>query len=267
MKNYKKPDKTNNKSKNKKPVKKEKVELIRLNKFIANSGICSRRQADEHIKNGQITVNNELVTDLGTKISSKDVVKYKGKVIKGQKNVYIVLNKPKDYISTLEDPQGRKTVIEFFKDKVKERIYPVGRLDRNTTGVLIFTNDGNLTRKLTHPENQIPKIYNVTLNKIVPKSDILRIADGIELDDGFISADSVYYYSEKDHKKIIVEIHSGRNRIVRRIFEHLGYEVKNLDRVNFAGVTKKDLLRGQWRYLENKEIGFLIMLAGKLKNK
>jgi 23S rRNA pseudouridine2605 synthase len=257
----------NNKPKrHKKPYRKQPVqktdEFIRLNKFIANSGVCSRRQADELITSGQIKVNGEVVRELGIKIKRNDKVEYKGKILKGEKNVYIVMNKPKDFITTIKDPKGRKTVMDLFGDAVKERIYPVGRLDRNTTGVLLFTNDGDLTKKLTHPEKKIPKVYLVTLNKQISKNDILKIAEGIELDDGFISADAIYYFSQQRKDKVVVEIHSGRNRIVRRIFEYLDYEVKNLDRIEFAGITKKDLKRGQWRYLAEKEVGFLKMIVG-----
>jgi 23S rRNA pseudouridine2605 synthase len=246
------------------PRKQKSDELIRLNKYIANSGVCSRRQADEYIKNGQITVNDEIVKDLGTKIKQTDVVKFKGNLLKGEKNVYIVMNKPKDYITTVKDPKHRKTVMDLLANQVKERVYPVGRLDRNTTGVLLLTNDGELTKKLTHPSGNVAKIYLVTTNKSVSKNDIIALVEGFELDDGFISADAAYYFSDKRKDKIVLEIHSGRNRIVRRMFEHLGYDVRNLDRIEFAGITKKDLKRGQWRYLSQKEIGFLKMLVGKL---
>ncbi len=253
------------KKKNIKSKKNQNDNLIRLNKFIANSGICSRRQADNLIKSGKIKVNNEIIKELGVKIKPNDKVEYKGKILKGEKNVYLVMNKPKNHITSLTDPQNRKTVMELFEDKIKERIYPIGRLDRNTSGVLLFTNDGELTKNLTHPSQNIPKIYNVTLNKNIKKNDMIKITEGIKLEDGFIQADALYYFSQKTKNKITIEIHSGRNRIIRRIFEHLGYEVKNLDRINFAGITKKDLLRGQWRYLTTKEIGFLKMQAGKKK--
>ncbi len=257
----------NNKPKRyKKPYRKQPQkqveEFIRLNKYIANSGVCSRRQADELIASGQIMVNGEIVRELGTKVKPTDKVEYKGKILKGEKNVYIVMNKPKDFITTIKDPKGRKTVMDLFKGQVKERIYPVGRLDRNTTGVLLFTNDGDLTKKLTHPEKRIPKVYLATLNKQLTKNDMIQIAEGIELDDGFINADAIYYFNEQRKDKVVIEIHSGRNRIVRRIFEYFDYEVKNLDRIEFAGVTKKDLKRGQWRFLSEKEVGFLKMLVG-----
>lgn len=250
----------------KKKIKEDKTEEnnhVRLNKYIADSGVCSRRQADEYIEKGLISVNGKVVTELGTKVSVSDEIKFRGKVLKGEKLVYLVMNKPRDYISTVKDTHGRPTVIDLFKDKIKERIYPVGRLDRNTTGVILFTNDGDLTTKLTHPKKNIKKIYVVTLDKSVTQNDMYALAEGFELEDGFINADAVYYFNDKEKNKVIVEMHSGRNRIVRRMFEHLEYKVKNLDRTEFAGLNKKDLKRGQWRYLETKEVGFLKMLAGK----
>jgi len=265
----------NNNRKNFKPKNhSEKTEIeettsnepIRLNKYIANSGLCSRRQADEYIKAGHISINGEVVTDLGIKVKPTDKVFYKGNILKGEKNVYYILNKPKNFISTLSDPQNRFTVMKFFKGKVKERIYPVGRLDRNTTGVLLFTNDGDITKKLTHPSSNITKKYVVTLDKDVTKNHMVEMAEGIKLDDGDINVDAVYYFSDNHKNKVVVEIHSGRNRIVRRIFEHFGYDISTLDRVEFAGLTKKNLMRGQWRELSEKEIGFLKMLSGKIKN-
>ncbi len=246
---------------------KKNDEFIRLNKFIANSGVCSRREADELIKSGKITVNGEVVKELGTKIKPGDEVIYNGKRLKGEKNVYIVMNKPKNYITTTDDPKHRKTVMDLFQGKVKERIYPVGRLDRNTTGVLLFTNDGELAKKLTHPSSNIPKVYVVTLDKPVTKSYMNQLVDGIELEDGVAAADAVYYFAPNRQDKVVLEIHSGRNRVIRRMFEHMNFEVKNLDRIEFAGITKKDLKRGQWRYLSEKEVGFLMMLAGKQKFK
>ena len=246
---------------------KKKEDLIRLNKFIANSGVCSRREADELIKSGKITINGEVVKELGTKIKPGDDVRYKGKRLKGEKNVYIVMNKPKDYITTTDDPKHRKKVMDLFKGQVKERIYPVGRLDRNTTGVLLFTNDGELAKKLTHPSSNIPKVYVVTLDKAVTKSYMIQLVNGVELDDGIAAADAVSYYAPNRQDKVVLEIHSGRNRVIRRMFEHLNFEVKNLDRIEFAGITKKDLKRGQWRYLSEKEVGFLMMLAGQQKLK
>ncbi len=243
----------------------KKPELIRLNKFMAMSGVGSRRQCDEYIKAGLVYVNGKKVTELGTKIRPTDEVIFKGKRLRGEPLVYIVMNKPKDTITTVKDEKGRKTVMDFLKDKVKERVFPVGRLDRNTTGVLILTNDGELAQKLTHPSSKVPKVYVATLHKEMSKTDLAKLAEGFELDDGFIYADTVFYFNDKRKDKVVIEIHSGRNRIVRRMLEHLGYEVKHLDRIEFAGITKKDLKRGQWRYLTNKEIGFLKMLAGQTK--
>ena len=231
---------------------------IRLNKYIAKSGLCSRREADEHIKNGLITVNGKLVTELGAKVSPNDVVKYDGSVLKSEKKVYLVLNKPKDFITTMSDKHERKTVLDIVKNACEERIYPVGRLDRNTTGVLLFTNDGELTKKLTHPKYNKKKIYHVTLDRDLTKTDMDKIAEGLTLDDGFIKVDTISYVND-DKKQIGVEIHSGKNRIVRRIFNKINYNVKNLDRVYFAGLTKKGIQRGKWRFLTDKEIFMLKM--------
>lgn len=226
-----------------------------LNKFIAHSGVCSRRDAADIIKQGKVKVNNELVTEPGHKVSPKDDVRVNGKKVFIQKNlVYILLNKPKDYITTTDDPQKRKTVLELISRATEERVYPVGRLDRNTSGVLLFTNDGDLSQKLTHPSNEVKKIYHVTLNKPLDKKDFEAILKGITLEDGPASVDVLAYADIKDKTQIGVEIHSGRNRIVRRIFEHFGYDVKNLDRVMFAGLTKKNVDRGKWRYLSEKEV-------------
>jgi 23S rRNA pseudouridine2605 synthase len=231
---------------------------MRLNKYIAKSGICSRREADEHIKNGLITVNGKLTTELGTKISPKDIVKYDGTTLKSEKNIYLVLNKPKDFITTLSDKHERKTVVELVKNSCDERIYPVGRLDRNTTGVLLFTNDGELTKQLTHPKYNKKKIYHVTLDSDVAQSDIDKISEGITLEDGLIKVDEISYV-DNDPKQIGIEIHSGKNRIVRRIFNKFNYNVKKLDRVYFAGLTKKGIQRGKWRFLTEKEIFMLKM--------
>ncbi len=231
---------------------------IRLNKYIAKSGLCSRREADEHIKNGLITVNGKLVTELGTKVSPNDVVKYDGSVLKSEKKVYLVLNKPKDFITTMSDKHERKTVLDIVKNACEERIYPVGRLDRNTTGVLLFTNDGELTKKLTHPKYNKKKIYHVTLDRDLTKNDMDKIEEGITLDDGFVKVDTISYVND-DKKQIGVELHSGKNRIVRRIFNKINYNVKNLDRVYFAGLTKKGIQRGKWRFLTDKEIFMLKM--------
>jgi 23S rRNA pseudouridine2605 synthase len=226
-----------------------------LNKYIAHSGICSRRDAADMIKLGKVKVNNELVTEPGHKVSAKDEVRVNGKKVFIQKNlVYILLNKPKDYITTTDDPQKRKTVLELISRATEERVYPVGRLDRNTSGVLLFTNDGDLSQKLTHPSNEVKKIYHVTLNKPLEKKDFEDILKGVKLEDGPASVDVLAYADIKDKTQIGVEIHSGRNRIVRRIFEHFGYDVKNLDRVMFAGLTKKNVDRGKWRYLSEKEV-------------
>ena len=249
----------NNKKKNQTQTQ---VELIRLNKYIANSGICSRRQADKYIEAGLVTVNDEKVITVGTKVEKTDLIKYKGKVIKSEKNIYVLLNKPKDTVTTVKDTHGRKTVIDIFQNKIPQRIYPVGRLDRNTTGVLILTNDGDLTKKLIHPSSKIPKIYFVTLSKPITKNDLQKISDGLELDDGFIKVDAVNYVDENDKKKVGVQLHSGRKRIVRRIFQHLGYKVIILDRTLFAGLSKKSVKRGTYRFLTDKEVGYLKRLKG-----
>lgn len=234
---------------------------IRLNKYLANAGICSRRDADKYIQAGVITVNGEVVTELGTKVMRTDVVKFHDDAVSIEKKQYVLLNKPKGFVTTVDDPQERKTVMELVKNACPERIYPVGRLDRNTTGVLLFTNDGELASKLTHPRFLKKKIYHVTLDKNVTAADMRQIAEGITLEDGDIRADAVEYASETDKKQVGIEIHSGRNRIVRRIFESLGYQVKALDRVYFAGLTKKGIKRGQWRYLSEGEVNILKMGA------
>lgn len=238
-------------------------DLIRLNKYLASSGICSRREADEFITAGLVSVNGKLVTELGMKISPGDVVKYNGETLREERKVYIVLNKPKDYVTTVEDPHAKKTVLDLVKGACKERIYPVGRLDRNTTGVLLLTNDGELTKRLTHPKFEKLKIYHVFLNKNIRPADMEKISTGINLEDGLIKADNVSYADPVDKTQVGIEIHSGRNHIVRRIFEHLGYEVVKLDRVYFAGLTKKNLHRGEWRFLNEKEISMLKMNAYK----
>jgi 23S rRNA pseudouridine2605 synthase len=226
-----------------------------LNKYIAHCGVSSRRDAAEMVKLGKVKVNGVVITEPGHKVSSKDEVKVNGKkVIISKDLVYILLNKPKDYITTTSDPQGRKTVLDLLKRATTERIYPVGRLDRNTSGVLLLTNDGDLSQKLTHPSNQVKKVYAVTLNKPFEKKDFERVLKGVLLEDGPATVDVLAYTDTKDKTQLGVEIHSGRNRIVRRIFEHLGYDVKSLDRVMFAGLTKKNLERGKWRFLTEKEI-------------
>ena len=244
----------------KKPI--EDGGLVRLNKFIANSGICSRREADTYIQTGLVSVNGVRVTELGTKVDpSKDDIRFDGQRLKGEKKVYVLMNKPKDFVTTLADPHAERTVMDLIsKSLCPERIYPVGRLDKATTGVLLLTNDGDLAEKLTHPSHGVRKIYQATLDKSLKKEDFDKILDGIELEDGPIAADALSYV-EGDKTVIGLEIHSGRNRIVRRIFEHLGYKVKKLDRVYFAGLTKKALRRGAWRFLDDKEIALLKMGA------
>mgnify|MGYP002524048859 FL=1 len=232
---------------------------IRLNKFLANAGVCSRRDADKYITAGVVTVNGEIITELGTKIKRNDVVRFNNEPVSIEKKVYVLLNKPKDYVTTSDDPQNRKTVMELVRNICHERIYPVGRLDRNTTGVLLLTNDGELASKLTHPKYKKKKIYHVYLDRKVTAADMKQIANGIMLDDGEVHADAIEYASQTDKKQVGIEIHSGRNRIVRRIFESLGYHVTKLDRVYFAGLTKKNLRRGQWRFLSQEEVNFLKM--------
>ena len=236
-------------------------EPIRLNKFLANAGICSRREADEFIQAGVVTVNGEVVTELGTKVVRTDEIKFHDQPVSLEKKVYVLLNKPKDCVTTSDDPQQRKTVMDLVKDVCPERIYPVGRLDRNTTGVLLLTNDGDLASKLTHPKFLKKKVYHVYLDKNVTAHDLQQIADGIELEDGEVHADAIEYASDTDKSQVGIEIHSGKNRIVRRIFEHLGYRVVKLDRVQFAGLTKKNLRRGDWRFLTEKEVDMLRMGA------
>ena len=237
------------------------TEPLRLNKYLANAGVCSRREADEFIQAGVVTVNGEVVTELGTKILRTDEVKFHDAPVSLEKKVYVLLNKPKDYVTTSDDPQQRKTVMDLVKDVCPERIYPVGRLDRNTTGVLLLTNDGDLASKLTHPKFLKKKVYHVHLDKNITAHDLQQIRDGITLDDGEIKADAVDYADERDKAQVGIEIHSGKNRIVRRIFESLGYRVTKLDRVQFAGLTKKNLRRGDWRFLTEKEVDMLRMGA------
>ncbi|MGO1597623.1 MAG: pseudouridine synthase, partial [Sphingobacterium sp.] len=229
--------------------------LIRLNRYISNSGICSRRKADELIAAGVISVNGEAVTELGIKVDpTKDEVRYNNERLKREKMVYVLLNKPKDYITTTDDPQERKTVMHLVSKATKERIYPVGRLDRNTTGLLLLTNDGNLADKLSHPRNNMSKLYQIELNKSLTQGDLNKIQFGLELEDGFVKPDEISYVVGASKREIGIQIHSGKNRIVRRIFESLGYDVIKLDRVVYASLTKKDLPRGRWRFLEEKEI-------------
>ncbi len=234
----------------------------RLNKYIANAGVCSRREADELIAAGVVSVNGEIITEMGYKVMPGDIVKYNNESLKSERLVYILLNKPKDFITTTDDPENRKTVMGLIEKACKERVYPVGRLDRNTTGVLLFTNDGDLAKKLTHPSFEVHKVYQVELDRPVKGTDMEQIREGIRLEDGLIKADEAVYTTPE--KNVVgMELHSGKNRIVRRIFEHLGYDVKKLDRVVFAGLTKKDLPRGRWRFLTEMEVASLKMMTGK----
>lgn len=243
-------------------------EQMPLNKFVSHAGICSRRDAADLVKSGKITVNNKPVTEPGYKVQRDDEVRYNGKKISARKNlVYILLNKPKDFITTTSDPEGRKTVQDIIKNATTERVYPIGRLDRNTTGVLLFTNDGDLAQKLSHPSYQIKKIYEVKLDKSMARKDMESMMEGLHLEDGFIAADAVAYADSRDKSVVGVEIHSGRNRIVRRMFEHLGYDVRNLDRVMFANLTKKNVERGKWRFLSEKEVRLLKFMNASYSKK
>lgn len=236
------------------------VEEIRLNRFIAGSGICSRREADELIRKGFVTVNGRQVTDMGARVSRDDDVRYKGKRLSSEKKVYILLNKPAGYVTTVEDPHAEQTVIDLIRNACTERVYPVGRLDKDTTGILLLTNDGDLTKKLTHPKYERKKIYHVFLDKPFTKNDLIKLAEGISLEGETIHVDSVAYADPEDKKQIGIELHSGQNRVIRRLFESLGYRVKKLDRVYFAGLTKKNLPRGKWRFLTQKE--FIMLKRG-----
>ena len=242
---------------------KGQLTTTRLNKYIANTGLCSRRGADKLIAAGVISVNGKVVTRMGVKISPDDIVQKNGITLISEKKVYVLLNKPKNYITTTSDPQERKTVLNLVENACVERIYPVGRLDRNTTGLLLLTNDGELTKKLTHPRYGIKKIYHVVLDKVLQRTGMDKIASGIELEDGKAEVDSIAYIAdETDKTQIIVELHSGKNRIIHRIFENLGYGVKKLDRIYYAGLTKKNLPRGKWRFLAQREVGMLMMTPG-----
>lgn len=236
------------------PQKKSNPDEIRLNRYIANAGICSRREADTYIAAGNVTVNGKTVTEMGFKVKRSDDVRFDGKRLSLEKKEYVLLNKPKNFITTTSDEKGRRTVMELISSASNNRLLPVGRLDRNTTGLLLFTNDGDLTKKLTHPKHNVRKIYHVHLDKNLSLADLHKIGEGLELEDGPIAVDSISYIQGAPKREIGVEIHSGRNRIVRRIFEHLGYTVTKLDRVVFAGLTKKDLPRGHWRYLTEQEV-------------
>lgn len=255
----------NKKSRPKQRFKKPKLESVspanpnpRLNKFLANAGIASRRASDELIKAGNVTINDKIILEMGYRVQPDDVVKFKGKVIKANvRKVYILMNKPKNTITTTHDPQGRKTVMSILKNACDERVYPVGRLDRETTGLLLFTNDGDLAKKLAHPSYNVKKIYHVVLDKKVSVQDVEKIGEGLELEDGLAMVDKVSYVQNKPKNEIGIEIHIGRNRIVRRIFEHLGYQVVKLDRVYYAGLTKKDIPRGMYRFLKPEEVRML----------
>jgi 23S rRNA pseudouridine2605 synthase len=233
---------------------------IRLNKYIANAGVCSRREADVLISSGSIKVNGKIVTELGTKIQPEDVVLYGDQRLVNEKKIYLLLNKPKDYITTVDDPQERKTVLHLVQSACRERVYPVGRLDRNTTGLLLLTNDGEMTKRLTHPSHNVQKLYHAQLDKALTKADMASIMEGVRIDDQLVVPDELAYVSGSENRKEVgIAIHSGQNRVVRRIFEEFGYRVERLDRVSFAGLTKKDLPRGKWRFLTEKEVSFLKM--------
>lgn len=238
-------------------MKQDKDDTIRLNKYIAASGVCSRREADELIRNGEITVNGKVITELGYKVNRRDEVRHKNRKLSAEKMVYILMNKPKDYVTTTSDPHAEKTVLDLIGNKCTERVYPVGRLDKSTTGVLLLTNDGDLATRLTHPRYKRRKIYHVFLDRDVSREDLFKLTEGIELEEETVVADAVSYADPADRSQVGIEIHSGQNRVIRRLFEKLGYKVKKLDRVYFAGLTKKNLPRGKWRFLTEKEIGML----------
>ena len=237
---------------------------IRLNKYIANSGVCSRREADDLIAQGLVTVNGETVVEMGYKVKKTDVVRYDGRKILPEPFVYILMNKPKDFITTTDDEKGRKTVLDLLADKISQRVYPIGRLDRNTTGVLLLTNDGEVSQAMTHPSFQIGKVYHAVLDKKISGTDLDKLVQGIELEDGLVHADAATFVDNEDRRHVGIEIHSGKNRVVRRMFEALGYEVEKLDRVSMGIFTKKDLPRGKWRLLKESEIGFLMKLKSKM---
>lgn len=262
-KNY--SDRGQRKSKQEKPQE-EPVEQRgpRLNKFIANAGICSRRKADEHIAAGEVMVNDVVVKEMGYRVEPSDVIKFRGEIVRPvDKKVYILMNKPKNTITTAKDERGRKTVMDILKNATNVRIFPVGRLDRNTTGLLLFTNDGDLAKKLTHPSHQVAKIYHATLNRPLKTDDLEKIARGLTLEDGPVNVDWIRFFDNKPKTEVQLEIHVGRNRIVRRIFEHLGYRVERLDRTYFAGLTKKDIGRGKFRFLKKEEIRMLKHFSAK----
>lgn len=241
------------------PLPSFREDNIRLNKYVSNAGVCSRREADVLIQTGVVSVNGKIVTELGYKIQPSDVVQYDGETINAEKKRYVLLNKPKGFITTMDDPRGRKTVMTLVSKACRERIYPVGRLDRETTGLLLFTNDGDMAKKLTHPRYQARKLYHVELHKPVSREDLEKLLKGVDLEDGKTKVDKAEYVEDKSSREIGVELHSGKNRIVRRLFEALGYNVVKLDRVQFAGLTKKDLPRGMFRHLTEQEVAFLKM--------
>jgi 23S rRNA pseudouridine2605 synthase len=243
------------------PLRTEGPQLVRLNKYVANAGVCSRREADTYIAAGSVTVNGKTITEMGFKVSPGDEVRFDGRLLRSEKKEYVLLNKPKNFITTTRDEQGRRTVMELISRASDSRLLPVGRLDRNTTGLLLFTNDGDLAKTLTHPRHGVRKIYHVELDKILKASDLEKIRQGVELEDGPVKVDEVSYIADAPKREVGITLHSGRNRIVRRIFEHLGYEVVKLDRVVFAGLTKKDLPRGHWRHLTPQEVINLKMIS------
>lgn len=246
----------------------ERDKLPRLNQYIAKAGVCSRREADELISTGKITVNGKVVREMGWRVHSGDKVVYEGQLLRGEKTVYLLLNKPKGYLSTMSDERGRKTVTDLIKNACDERVFPVGRLDRDTTGLLLFTNDGDMAKNLTHPSSLVKKIYHVYLDKPMTEEHLDAMNEGVELEDGFMKPDIVNYVIEQPNgTEVGIQIHSGKNRIVRRLFEHFGYTVVKLDRVLFANLTKKDLPRGKWRMLKDKEVSMLKVVAGKTKKK
>jgi len=261
--NFKGKKNTPFRGKKKAAPKDPKDSEVRLNKYLANAGICSRREADVLISSGAVEINGEVVTELGTKVKQGDVVHYAGEKISGEAKRYVLLNKPKDYITTMDDPQKRRTVMDLVGRACKERIYPVGRLDRATTGILLFTNDGFLAKALTHPSSKVSKTYHVHLDKKVTKAHLIQLVEGVKLEDGISNADKAYYQGEADDKnRIVIELHSGKNRVIRRMMEGLGYKVLRLDRTIFAGLTKKNLPRGRYRHLSEAEIGLLHRTAG-----
>lgn len=235
---------------------------IRLNRFLANAGLCSRREADKIIESGAVSINNEVVTQLGTKVDPSDTVHFGGELVQSEKKQYVLLNKPKNYITTMDDPKKRQTVMELVVNACKERIYPVGRLDRATSGLLLFTNDGQMTKRLTHPSSKVSKIYHVSLDKTVSQKDVIQLVEGVSLEDGKAYADKAFYLPNTSKSTISIELHSGKNRIIRRMMEAMGYKVTKLDRVQFAGLTKKDIPRGRFRHLNENEVGLLHRVCG-----